>query len=106
MLVNESKKIDYDIKITDIEKKLADHNHDKYITTPDFNTLATDVFDARLAQANLITKTNFDAKLSSANRKITANKTKHLLVEMELKNLKTFDSSYFIGKSHFQEDGT
>ena len=28
-----------------------------------------------------------------------------MLVENELKNLKTFDSSYFIGKSHFEEDG-
>ena len=52
-----------------------------------------------------MTKTDFDAKLSSLNRKITSNKSKHLLVENELKKLKTFDSSYFIGKSHF-EDGT
>ena len=77
-----------------------------YITTPEFNTLATSFFNARLAQANLITKTDFDAKLSSLNRKITSNKSKHLLVENELKKLKTFDSSYFIGKSHFKEDGT
>ena len=42
----------------------------------------------------------------SLNRKITANKTKHLLVESELKKLKTFDSSYFIGNSHFEGDGT
>ena len=54
----------------------------------------------------MITKTDFDAKLSSLNRKITANKSKHLLVENELNKLKTFDSSYFIGKSHFEEDGT
>ena len=93
------------IKTTEIEKKLTDHNHDKYITTPEFNTLAADVFNARLAQANLITKTDFDAKLSSLNRKITSNKSKHLLVENELKKLKTFDLSYFIGKSHFEEDG-
>ena len=53
-----------------------------------------------------MTKTDFDAKLSSLNRKITSNKSKHLLVENELKKLKTFDSSYFIGKSHFEEDGT
>ena len=46
------------------------------------------------------------AKLSNLNRKITANKSKHLLVENELNKLKTFDSSYFIGKSHFDEDGT
>ena len=29
----------------------------------------------------------------------------HLLVENELKKLKIFDSSYFIGKSYFEEDG-
>ena len=50
-------------------------------------------------------KTDFDAKFSSLNRKITSNKTKHVLVENELKKLKTFDSSYFIGKSQFDEDG-
>ena len=68
--------------------------------------MAAHVFNPRLAQANLITKTDFDAKLSSLNRKITQNKSKHLLVENELNKLKTFDSSYFIGKSHFEEDGT
>ena len=54
--------------------KLTDHNHDKYITTLEFNTLAANVFNARLVQAHLVTKTEFDAKLSSLNRKITANK--------------------------------
>ena len=68
--------------------------------------LTADVFHARIAQVNLITKTDFDATLSSLNRKITANKTKHLLVENKLNKLKTFDMSYFIGKSHFEEDGT
>ena len=98
------KNADYDTNISEIEKKLTDHNHDKYISTPEFNTLAASVSNARLAQANLITKTYFDTKLPSLNRKITSNKTK--LVENELKKLKTFDSSYFIGKSHFEEDGT
>ena len=37
------------IKITEMEKKLTDHNHEKYITLPDFYTLAGDVFNARLA---------------------------------------------------------
>ena len=54
----------------------------------------------------MITKTDLDDKLSSLKRKITTNKTKDLLVENELNKLKTFDSSYFIGKSHFEEDGT
>ena len=39
-------------------------------------------------------------------KKITQNKTRHLLVENELNQLKTFDSSYFIGKRHFEDDGT
>ena len=43
--------------------------------------------------------------LLSLNRKITTNKSKHLLVENELIQLKTFDSSYFRSKSHFKEDG-
>ena len=92
--------------MTETEQKLTDHNHDKYITTPEFNTLAASVFNARLAQANLITKTEFDAKLSSFNRKISANKSKHLLIENEFKKLKTFDSIYYRGKSHFEEDDT
>ena len=52
----------------------------------------------------MIAKTDFDVKLWSLNRKITKNKTKHLLVENELNKFTTFDSSYFIGKSHFEED--
>ena len=100
------KKTNCNTKISELEKALTDHNHDKYITTPEFNDLAASAFNARLAQTNLITKTDFDAKPSSLNRKITSNKSKHLLVENELKKLKTFYSSYFIDKSHFEEDGT
>ena len=55
-------KTDYNTKVTEIENKLNNHNHDKYIDTSEFNKLATDVFNARLAQANLITKADFDAK--------------------------------------------
>ena len=33
-------------------------------------------------------------------------KTKNMRVKNELNKLKTFDLSYFIGKSHFEEDGT
>ena len=100
------KKTDYDTKITGIENKLNNHNHDKYIDNSEFNKSAVDVFNARTAQANLITKTDYDAKLSSLDKKITQNKTKRLLVESELNQLKTFDSGYFIGKSHFEEDGS
>ena len=57
-------------------------------------------------RANLMTKTDFDDKLKHLNQKINSNKTKHLLVENELKKLQTFDSIYFRGESHFEEDGT
>ena len=90
--------------MTDTENKLNNHDHDKYINTLEFNKLAADTFNARIAQANLITKTDFDTKLSSLNRKITNNKSKHLLVENELNKLKTFDSSYFHVKKFFDED--
>ena len=91
------KKIDYDVKTTEI----ADHNHDKYITTPEFNELILKNFIARLAQTNLVTKTEvLIEKFLQINQHI-----QHLLVEKELKKLNTFDSIYFRGKSHFEEDG-
>ena len=99
------KKTDYNAKVNEIEKKITDHNHDKYITTPEFNKLTAESFAARLAQANLITKTDFNTKLSSLNKKITSSKTKHLLVENVLKKLETFGSINFRGKSHFEVDG-
>ena len=96
MLVVQLKKpTDYNTEIAEIEKKLTDHNHDKCITTPEFNKFTADVFDERLTQANAVTKTDFDTKLISLNKKINSNKTKHLLVENEFKKLETFDSIHF-----------
>ena len=89
----------------EIEKKVSDHNHDKYITTPEFNKLTTENLKARLAQANLVTKTDFDIKLQAISKIITSNKTKHLLGKNELKKLQKIDSSYFRGKNYFDDDG-
>ena len=98
-------KTDYNLKISEIEKKVADNNDDKNINTPQFNNFTADIFAARLAQANLITKTDFDIKLTTFNKKNNSNKTKHLLVENEFEKLETFDSSYFRGKSYIENDG-
>ena len=46
----------YNTKISEIQKKVSDHNHGKYITTPEFNTLSARAFNARLKLANFITK--------------------------------------------------
>ena len=54
----------------------------------------------------MVTKTDFDTKLQDISKRITSNKTKHLLFENELKQLQKFNSSYFRDKSHFEEDGT
>ena len=37
--VIQSKKNDHNTKINEIDKKIPDHNHDNYITTPESNKL-------------------------------------------------------------------
>ena len=102
-LVNETH---YNNKITEIENKLNKHNHDKYITTPEFNTLADDIFNARLAQANLVLRTIFDNTVSSLDSKTETTKTVNTSLENLLKRLgKKLDLGYFIGKNYFEEDG-
>ena len=64
---------------------ITDHNHDKYITPLEFNNLAAGLFTTRLAQANLVTGTEFDTNLKSLNEKINSNIAKHLLVKNKLK---------------------
>ena len=39
------KKTDYGTKISKIETKFTDHNHDKYITTSEFNKFMAEIFD-------------------------------------------------------------
>ena len=107
------KKTDDNAKITEIEGKIpsisglatnaaltAVENKvpitSSLVTKTDYETKITDIEKKRL------TDHDHDAKLRSLNQKINLNKTKHLLVENELKKLKTFDLSYFKGKSHFE----
>ena len=74
------KKNGYNIKICEIENKItADHDHDKSITTAEFNKLTSENFAARLAQANLtskndnatlVKKLDFDDKLKKFKKKL------------------------------------
>ena len=79
-----------DTKISEVENKTSDTSilvtttvntkiikvdykipyQEKYIAAPEFNRLTAEVFAARLEQANLVSKTNFDNKLTSSNRTI------------------------------------
>ena len=88
------KKTNYNTKITELENKIANISNLTTKTaltaienkipsdTSKFNTLATNVFNARLTQNNLTTKTDFDAKLLSLNKKITQNKSNTYLLKM------------------------
>ena len=67
-----------------------------YIDALEFDKLATDVFNARLAQANLVTKTDFVIIIFSLNRKITSNKTKHVRVENILNKLNYIEYIEFL----------
>ena len=64
----------------------------KYVTTQEFNKLTAENFAARLKQANLVSKTDFDNKLISFNREIILNNTKYLQV---LNSLTTKDYNFF-----------
>ena len=50
--------------------------------------------------ANFVNQTDFDDKLKQLNKKVTSNKTKHVLVENELKS-----SNLFLAQSYFNIDG-
>ena len=79
ILVIQFKKTDYNAKVIKIEKKITDHDHNKYITTQEFNKLTSETFAARLSQANLASKNNiaalvkmtdFHDKLENLNKKV------------------------------------
>ena len=57
-------------KISEVENKFPDHA--EYITTPEFNKVTLENFDARLKQAP-VNKTDFDNKLICFKRKLTLN---------------------------------
>ena len=93
---NPVKKTDYNTKMK-IEKKITDHNHDK-ITTPEFNKLTAENFGARLAQANLVTKADFDNKLINFIMELTRTKQMIYLLKTNQKHYKHSIQSIFVVK--------
>ena len=100
-------KSDYNTRINEIEMKITDLNYDKYITTPEFNKLTAENSTPRLKLANLarknnianfVNKTDVNNKLSTFNKRINSYKTKHLLVENELKNYRHFIQDFLLVK--------
>ena len=90
MLVVQSKKTtNYNTKISEIENKIAtNHDHDKYITTQEFNKLTSENFTARLKQANLLSKSdifNFVKKTDFDNKIKGITSSKNELNELSKK---------------------
>ena len=80
MLVIQSKKLTITQKLV-----TTDHDHDKYITTQEYNKLPPENSTAKLAQANLaskndianfVKKTGFDDKVKNLDKNVTSNKNK------------------------------
>ena len=51
-----------------------------------------------------MTKTEFDNKITSFNKRITSNKTKHLEVEKKLEDLITKDHNFFLSRIYFKSN--
>ena len=79
----------FNTKIEEVENEIPDHA--KYITTQEFDMFTSENVATRLKEGDLVSKTDFDNKLISFNRKVTSNKTKYLEVQKKLNNLITKD---------------
>ena len=102
------KKTDFNTKITEVEGKIP--NISRLATSsaltavenkiPDISSLATtsplNAVGNKIPDiSNLVTKTDFDAKLKAISDRVTRNKAKDLLLDSELKKLKSFGTDYF-----------
>ena len=67
-VTNLLEKPDYNTTIYEIRKKITDHDHDKYITTPEFNKLTSENVTARLKQANLASKSDITSFVKKQNQ--------------------------------------
>ena len=62
------KKKDYETKAGEIKKKILDYNHDKYITTEEYNNLTAENFAARLElKADISNQTKLATKAGIAD---------------------------------------
>ena len=66
----------------------------KCITIQEFNKFTAEKFAVRLKQVNIVSKTYFDNKLISFNRKIISNKKKYLEVPKKINSLITKNDKF------------
>ena len=90
-------------KISEVKDRIPDHS--KYITNQELNKLTAENVAARLTQANLVNKTDFDNKLIRFNRKYTSSKTKYLKVLGKLNSLPAKDYDLISDRMYFTSNG-
>ena len=90
-------------KISEVKDRIPGHS--KYITTQELNKLTAENVAARLTQANLVNKTDFDNKLIRFNRKYTSSKTKYLKVLGKLNSLPAKDYDLISDRMYFTSNG-
>ena len=96
MLLVLLKKTDFDSKITEVEAKIP--NISGLATNSSLTAVENKIPDI----ASLVIKTDFDAKLKAISDRVTKNESKDLLLDNELKKLKTFNVDYFEGRKYFE----
>ena len=92
---------------TDYNTKILEHET-KYLTTSNYNRFTAETLEAKIKEKGLINKSNI---FNLVNRYDLNAKLVTLATKAELKagqdkrvKLRTFDSSYFSDKRHFQDD--
>ena len=65
------------------------------------NKLTAKRFTVRLKHADLVNKIDFDNKLTSFNKRINSNKTKHLEVQEKLNSVITKNYNFHLGRMYF-----
>ena len=88
--------------MTVVENKIPDVS--SLVKKIDFNTKVTEIEGKISNYTNLVKKTDLDTKLKKISDRVTKNKSKHLLVENDIKKLKEFDLSYFRGENYFGDN--
>ena len=77
-------------KVSEVEYEIR--GNAEYVTTQEFTKLTAENLAARLKQADLVNKTDFNNKLTTFSKRITSNKTKHLEIQNKLNSLRTKDN--------------
>ena len=101
-VINLVKKTNYDAKISDIEVK--------YITTADYNKFTKNVVSNNIKSKELVNKSGVVGFINNAelDGKVTALETKveFKAEQNKIIKLQAFESSYFRGKNHFEDNYT